>query len=191
MNVALRQPISVEQFLAWEERQELRYEFDGIRPIAMTGGTFGHDAIQLNLTRALSTRLRGTPCRAHGNSLKIEVMGRIRYPDAFITCGPPPPANSTVVTNPVVIFDVLSPGTAQTDRFTKNREYAAITSVQRYVIVEQDAIAATVFERAGEDWVGHIATDDAVLDMPEIGISIPLSELYEGVELPPATEGDT
>lgn len=136
MNVALRQNMTLQQFLAWEERQVLRYEFDGVRPMAMTGGTFGNDAIQLNLTRALSTRLRGTPCRAHGNSLKIEVMGRIRYPDAFVTCGPAPAANSTVVIDPVVIFEVLSPGSAQTDRFTKNREYAATPSVQRYVMLE-------------------------------------------------------
>lgn len=48
-----------------------------------------------------------------------------------------------------------------------------------------------MFERKGEDWVGHIATDDAILEMPEIGIAIPLAELYEGVDLPSATEGDT
>jgi hypothetical protein len=29
MTVALRKPMSPEQFLAWEERQPLRYEFDG------------------------------------------------------------------------------------------------------------------------------------------------------------------
>ena len=41
MNVVLRKPMTLEAFLAWEERQELRYEFDGFQPIAMTGGTFG------------------------------------------------------------------------------------------------------------------------------------------------------
>ena len=60
MNVAMQKPWTIEQFLAWEEKQELRYEFDGARPIAMTGGTFEHDAIQVNLVTALSTRLRGS-----------------------------------------------------------------------------------------------------------------------------------
>jgi nucleoside phosphorylase len=46
MNVTLRTPWTVERFLAWEERQELRHEFDGVRTIAMTGGTVAHDAIQ-------------------------------------------------------------------------------------------------------------------------------------------------
>ena len=38
MNGALRKSMTVAQFLAWEERQELRYEFDGFQPVAMTGG---------------------------------------------------------------------------------------------------------------------------------------------------------
>ena len=43
---ALAKPMNLESFLAWEERQELRYEFDGFRPIAMTGGTYAHAQIQ-------------------------------------------------------------------------------------------------------------------------------------------------
>ena len=155
----------------------------------MTGGTYEHDAIQVNLIRALANRLAGKPCRTHGNSIKIEVMGRIRYPDAFVTCGPIR-RGSMVLYDPVVIFEVLSKGTAHTDRMIKNREYASTASVRRYVMLEQGAIGATIFERVGEDWVGHILTDDAVLHMPEIGIEIPLQDLYEGVELsdPPADD---
>jgi hypothetical protein len=38
-------PMTLAEFLAWEERQELRYEFDGFAPVALTGGTRAHDAI--------------------------------------------------------------------------------------------------------------------------------------------------
>ena len=79
-----------EEFLAWEERQELRYEFDGFQPVAMTGGTYEHDAIQVNTVRALGNRLQGQPCRIHGSSIEFEVMGRVRYLDAFATCTPIP-----------------------------------------------------------------------------------------------------
>lgn len=182
MTSALRQPMTTEQFLAWEEGQELRYEFDGFAPVAMTGGTFEHDAIQVNLIRALANRLAGTPCRTHGNSLKVEVMGSIRYPDAFVTCGPIP-RGSTLLRDPVVIFEVLSKGTARTDRMVKNREYASTASVRRYVMLEQGTIGATMFERAGADWLGRILAADAMIRMPEIGIEIPLAELYEGLDL--------
>ena len=75
MNVALRQPMTLDAFLDWEERQELRYEFDGFQPVAMTGGTYAHAAIQRNLIIALGSRLRGKPCQAIGSELKIAVAG--------------------------------------------------------------------------------------------------------------------
>jgi hypothetical protein len=39
MSIAQRRSMTVDEFLAWERRQELRYEFDGSAPVAMTGGT--------------------------------------------------------------------------------------------------------------------------------------------------------
>ena len=36
MNVTLRQPMTVEQFLAWEERQPLRYKFDGLGAVGVS-----------------------------------------------------------------------------------------------------------------------------------------------------------
>ena len=53
-------------------------------------------------------------------------------------------------------------------------------------MLEQDRQAATVFARVGDDWVGHVVSGDAVLAMPEIGIELPLAELYEGVSFPEA-----
>ena len=149
----------------------------------MTGGTFAHDAIQIGLVSALHGRLRGKPCRVHGNSLKIRIMDSIRYPDAFVTRGPIR-SDSTVLHEPVVIFEVISKSTARTDRIVKNREYAATASVRRYVILEQEAAEATMFERTESgDWVGHILAADTTLHMPEIGVSLPLAEIYEGIDL--------
>jgi Uma2 family endonuclease len=188
MNIALRKPMTVAEFLDWEERQPLRYEFDGFQPIAMTGGTAAHAAIQRNLAIAIGIRLRGQPCQFFGNDLKIELAGKIRYPDGFVVCSPVSP-RAKLVSDPVVIFEVLSDSTARTDMVTKNHEYAAAPSVRRYVILSQDGQAGTMFERVGEDWVGHLLPGDFVLAMPEIGIEIPLAEFYEGVEFPlPETE---
>ncbi len=86
MNVTLAKPMTLVDFLEWEERQPLRYEFDGFRPIAMTGGTTAHAGIQRNLAISVGARLRGAPCRFYGSDLKIEVAGRIRYPDGFVVC---------------------------------------------------------------------------------------------------------
>jgi Uma2 family endonuclease len=188
MNVVLRKPMTLEAFLAWEDRQELRHEFDGFQPVAMTGGTSEHSAIQRNLITALTNRLRGQQCQPHGSELKVAVAGSIRYPDAFVVCSTVP-RGTTVVTDPVVVFEVLSPSTSTTDRIVKNQEYRDTPSIRRYVMLEQDRQAATVFARAGDDWVGHVVSGNAVLVMPEIGIELPLAEMYEGVSFPEAEAG--
>jgi Uma2 family endonuclease len=182
MSVAQQKPMTREQFLAWEEKQELRYEFDGFQPIAMTGGTAAHAMIQHNLHRALGGRLRGTPCRFYGSDLKIETAAGFRYPDGIVVCSPVP-GSATVVADPVVIFEVLSASTASTDLVTKNYEYAATPSVRRYVVLAQDSAAGSMFERIGTDWVGHLPSAESTLRMPEIGIELPLSELYDGVDV--------
>ncbi len=57
MNVAIRKPMALAEFLAWEHEQDRRYEFDGEQPVAMTGGTAAHSIIATNLVRALEDRL--------------------------------------------------------------------------------------------------------------------------------------
>ena len=69
MNVALRKPWTQEQFFSWAETQEIRHEFDGAQPVAMTGGTAGASAIGVNLLAALRSRLRGGACRPLGPDL--------------------------------------------------------------------------------------------------------------------------
>ena len=184
MNLALRRSMAADEFLTWEEGQEFKHEFDGFGPVAMTGVTRAHAIVQGNFIASLGARLRGGPCRVFGSDLKIKADASIRYPDAFVTCTAGPNA-STVVHDPVVVFEILGPGTAKTDRIAKNREYRATPSIRRYVMLEQDEIAATVFARAGEadeDWIGHILAADAVLRMPEIGVEVPLAELYDGFD---------
>ena len=183
MNLAVRKPMSLAEFLEWEERQPLRYEFDGVGPVAMTGGTFAHAVIQRNLAIAVGGRLRGRPCQFSGADLKIEVAeGHIRYPDGMVVCSPVERA-ATVVRDPVVVFEVLSPSTAGVDRIVKAREYQATPSIQRYVMLEQDGVGATVYARGRDGWtVSILDGGDAMLSLPEIGVDLPLGELYEGLD---------
>ncbi len=188
MNVTVAQPWTRDRFLEWEARQPTRFEFDGFQPVAMTGGTAAHAAIQRNLAIAVGGRLRGTPCRFFGNDLKIEVGASFRYPDGFITCMPVAP-RSTVASEPVVVFEVLSVSTAGTDRIIKLREYQATASIRRYGILEQDFAAATVIERRGDEWTVLALTNGDMLRLPEAGIELALSELYDGLDF--ATDDTT
>jgi Uma2 family endonuclease len=181
--------MTIEAFLAWEERQELRWEFDGFEPMAMTGGTNAHEAIGGNLRAVLHTALQGKQCSVRGPTMKIEVAGRIRYPDAFVFCSAAA-RDQTVISDPVVVFEVLSPSTSHVDRIEKLREYQATASILRYVILEQDAIAATIYLKRDGIWTVSVMTETETLTMPEIEVDVPLSAIYAEVELPPrdATE---
>ena len=175
--------MTLAEFLAWEERRELRHEFDGFEPTSMTGGTIAHDQITFDLRTALATRLAGKPCRPLGPNGKIIADGRARYPDALVVCRPVSPT-ATVAEDPVIVFEVLGEGGSQTDLIDKNREYRATLSIQRYAVLQQTRKAAIVFARAAKGWLSEIVSgDDAVLDLPEIGIAVPLREVYANVAL--------
>ena len=183
MSAVLKDPMSLEAFLDWESRQELKYEFDGFQPVAMVGVSLEHARIQRNLLTALTNRLRGHRCEAIGSDLKIQVAGRIRYPDAFIIRSPPP-RGTLVVDDPVVVFEILGPDTANKDPFDKNLEYRDTPSIRRYVMLEQFRMGATVFSRDAGGWDGHLLIGAADLELPEVGITLPLAELYADVEFP-------
>ena len=157
MDVAVRREMTVEDFLLWEEGQEGRWEFDGFEPVAMVGGTVAHATDMLAILAAELTRAaawRAVPRRL-AEGLKVMAADRVRYPDVFVACGGNDNA-ATVAVNPVVVFEVLSPGTASTDLIVKNREYRATPSIVRYVVLAQDKVGASVFERAGGGLGGDV-----------------------------------
>ena len=187
MNIAVQTPaMTREAFFAWAQLQGARYEFDGLRPVAMTGGSNNHSRTSQNIYFALRSRLQGSACQAFGPDAGLATTGNaVRYPDALVTCSKVPGAGY-VVPGVVVVFEVLSPTSGRTDRIEKLREYRAVTSIRRYVVVEFASIGLTVFSRPGgaDDWVATSLTGDDVLDLPEIGIQIPVGEFYELVDLP-------
>ncbi|HEX3349568.1 MAG TPA: Uma2 family endonuclease [Acetobacteraceae bacterium] len=125
MNIALHGPTTVAEFLAWEERQPLRYEFDGTRPLAIAGGTLRHNRICRNINGALDGRLRGSTCQAFGTDVKIIANNHIRYPDAFVTCSPQNEIG-TVAEAPVVVFEVINNSTESIDRVDELPGYLAV-----------------------------------------------------------------
>ncbi|HVY13607.1 MAG TPA: Uma2 family endonuclease [Rhodopila sp.] len=190
MNAPLRQPWTQEQFFAWASTQERRYEFDGFQPVAMTGGTNGASAIGVNLITALHGRLRNSGCRPLGPDAGIETVNTaIRYPDALVTCSRFDPQGQKVP-GVVVVFEVVSPNSSRIDRIVKVREYAAVPSIRRYVILESSSVDLTVMERetADQTWRTTVLTGEDILRMPEIGIEIPVSEIYEGLAFPDQEE---
>jgi len=180
-----------EEFLNWAAIQDQRYEFDGFEPVAMTGGTVDHSQIAQNISYALRRRLNGTGCRPLGPDAGVATIGEaIRYPDALVTCTKGP-GTDRIVPGVVAVFGVLSPTSGRTDHIDKLREYQAVPSILRYVILEHASVGLSVhFRLNGDDpWTTIPLTEGDVLRMPEIGIEIPVAEFYEGTDLLETEDG--
>jgi len=186
MNVALQKPWTQERFFEWAQVQDMRYEFDGFRPVAMTGGFNNASAIGVNLITALRIRLRGTGCRPLGPDAGVETINQaVRYPDALVTCSKLE-MQDRKVPGAVAVFEVVgrTPEANRRDRIIKVREYAAVPSIRRYVIIESSNAGLTVMERGGgsDPWTLNVLTIEGILALPEIGIEIPVAEIYEDIE---------
>jgi len=185
---------SLDDFLAWEEKQELRYELlPGGVITMMAGGSGDHDLIAMNIGGVLRPQLRGTGCVAHGSNLKVtsERTQSSVYPDVFVRCGPPV-GGRTRTDDPLVVFEVLSEGSARHDLTRKRQVYKAMPTVQVVVYVSQDDYRLDILRRTADGSFDDEVLEgpDAVLELSEIGASLTLSEIYEDTSLAAAT-GDT
>ena len=172
-----------DEFFDWAEAQDVRYEYDGLQPVAMTAGNLGHSLITGNIISQLKNRLRGKPCQPVGPDAGVATIGNtVRYPDAVITCKKFN-FRDRLVPDPVIVFEVISPSSIRIDRINKLREYQAVPSIRRYLIVEGDAAAVTILSRghASDPWTAAGLTHDDILPLPEIGIELPISDIYEGI----------
>jgi len=121
MDTVPSRPGTAETFLAREDRQEGKHEFDGAQVIQMTGGSFAHQDILFNLRTLLARLLADTALRA-----VQKMRNRIgdRFPNVTV-CAAGHPQTQRTLTDAVVVFEVLSDDTATTDRVAKLRDYAA------------------------------------------------------------------
>ena len=188
---------TVEQYLAMEETSDARHEFRDGQIINMPGGTFGHNLIVKNVQSGINGRLGGSGCVAISNDMRVQVTGsgRYYYPDVVVVCGSPvfnPPDRQTTLVNPRVIVEVLSPSTADFDRGEKFNDYIGIETLQDYVLIAQDRPRVQTFYRQPDGiWaVGPWAIGlDGQAAFRSLHVTLPLAEVYAGVELPPVTVG--
>lgn len=202
MSNALRRPrMTQQEFLDWVETQEEPWEFDGFEPVpkygvdatGMVGATRRHATITQNIWFALRSRLRGGPCQVLGADAGVAIpAGSVRFPDALVTCTAGA-GTDRVIPGVILVFEVLSPSTGRIDRVVKLREYAAVPTIRRYVILEFSGRLVTMFSRADATapWLATPLTEEDTLPLPEIGAEIPIAEFYEGVAFDDATGRET
>jgi Uma2 family endonuclease len=186
--------VSVEDYLAGELDSSVKHEYLGGVVYAMAGARNSHNLIATNTIGSLYARLRGKPCRPYNSDTKIRIRlrGHVRfyYPDASVKCEPNSQDDS-FQDEPVALFEVLSRKTRRIDEGEKKDAYQTIPSLGVYVLIEQEMPAVVVFRRAGENFEREVYQRlDAVVPLPEIGIDLPLAEIYEAVEFVPERDDE-
>ena len=182
MDAVLDRPWTTDSFLAWEDRQEGRHEFDGRDIIPMTGGSVAHQRIIGNLWVALMGLLSDQTMIAV-MEMRLRIGPKVRYPDVIVCAGPLAQTTRTL-TDAVAIFEVLSDDAAAIDREDKLSDYTAVPSLRCYVLLEQTSVAATLYQREpGGAWIAT-APRDGTLILPGVDVTLSLSELYRGLTFP-------
>ena len=183
--------ISPEDYIEAERVAELRHEYVDGHVYAMAGASDDHNRIAGNIFRELSNAFRGRRCEPFINDMKVKIPPAFAdvyyYPDVFVVCDPADNAKYHRE-RPSVILEVISPDTERIDRREKSIVYRSIPELTAYVIVEQDRIAMTVLRRSESGWQSEVLEGPgAVLELPGIGVEIPLERIYERTTMGTAT----
>ncbi len=176
-----RQRMSVEEFLAWSEGQEGRYELvDGL-VYAQAAERLAHTKMKGLIFLALvdAIRRRGLNCHALVDGAAVRISTRTIFePDALVYCGPELPPDATFVENPVVVVEVISPSTGRNDHTRKLAGYFNPPSIQHYLIIDPDERLVVHHERGPDGVVRTHFFTEGVLRLDPPGIELPLADLY-------------
>jgi Uma2 family endonuclease len=195
MTMPVRQTpqFTVEEYLRLERDATEKHEYRDGEIIAMSGGTVKHSLLTANVGGALWTRLRGSPCRVYDSNLRVRINRKrlYSYPDLTVICErpaiDPDDSSGETITNPRVVVEVLSASTETYNRTKKFDRYRELDSFREYILVAQDAARVeTFFKQADGSWALDVVTGlDATIKLRGIEISLPLAEIYAGIEFPP------
>jgi Uma2 family endonuclease len=179
--------ISRDEYLEGELASEIRHEYVAGNVYAMSCGTLNHQRIAGNFSYLAKRQLVGKTCFPTGSDFKLHVPlaggeEAFYYPDGMIICVPVP-GNALFTDSPSVILEVLSPTTRRIDEVQKFRDYITIPALGTYILAETDSPFLTLHRRDGAGFRREILSGpDAVLELPEAGVTIELAELYRDVD---------
>jgi Uma2 family endonuclease len=189
---------SPEGYLAFERGTDARHEYLDGHVYAMAGESIEHSRICVNVAGELRARLKGRPCEVLSPNMKVVTSpsGLFSYPDVVVVCGEPQfyDERRDILTNPTVVFEVLSPLTEAYDRGEKFLRYRTqIETLQEYVLVSQHRPLVEHYVRQPDgSWSYSSAGDlSEAIDLPSIDCRLPLSEIYDRIIFPAGDAGES
>lgn len=170
------------------ERTSLgRWEYVNGEIRAMSGGTADHSTIAMNIGRALGNALTPKGCRVFGSDMKVHTLDRTNtFPDISVVCGPLSfhRGRKDIITNPILIVEVLSDSTEAYDLGDKFRHHQSIPSLTDYLIVAQDEARVLLYTRQGDHWEFRDITGlSSTVHLPSVETTLALTDIYALIEL--------
>jgi Uma2 family endonuclease len=191
MNSTIRKAerMSLDDFeeLLFDRPEDEKWELiDGVLVKGMVGARVEHHIIIDNIGYALRSHFERNrlPCRVFRESffLKKRENDLAALPDVMVRCGKIEPG-ATSIDDPIVLFEVVSPGSEGKDRLIKRIAYQRLPSLQHYVLVERDRPFIDHYIRTADGWRGEVPLEtlDAVLKLPAIEFEMAVAEIYRDV----------
>ncbi|PIE44170.1 MAG: hypothetical protein CSA50_01800 [Gammaproteobacteria bacterium] len=177
-------------YLKQERKATEKSEYLNGHVYAMAGASREHNQLVFNLAGLLHAQLRGSPCSAFVNDMRVrsDTTESYFYPDLTVVCSDAEFEDDEMDTllNPVLIIEVLSPSTEGYDRGAKFAHYRRIESLHEYVLITQDRYSIERYVRNdGGLWtLSEVSTLDAAIELTTIGCRLQLNEVYEKVSMP-------
>jgi Uma2 family endonuclease len=178
--------MTLNEFLRWEDGTDTRYELIGGLPIAMAPPARAHGMLCARLGGMIDAGLRSRrPCSAQTEAgiVRPDRDDTFYAADLAVTCSPYQ-RGEQLVRDPILIVEILSPGTERHDRRTKLPAYRDIDSVSEIVLIDSESIYAEILRREGDRWITELVQRrDATLRLSSVDLQIAMAELYEGIDV--------
>jgi Uma2 family endonuclease len=186
---AEKRKFTIAEYLAMEEKAVEKHEFHEGEILMMSGGTYRHSVISVNLGAILHGLVKGKHCQTLDSNMRVRISDRWHYvyPDFSIVCGSPvfdpDDKKKTTIINPRVVIEVLSESIELYDRggkFDLNRQ---IPSLEEYVLVSQWQPMVETYWRQPQDetWIFN-AYKGPSATLRSLQINLPFSEIYAGID---------
>jgi Uma2 family endonuclease len=179
--------ITAAEYLAAERKSPERHEFFNGEIIPMTGASRPHNLIANKISRLLGNVLDELDYEVYQSDMRVHnpALASYSYPDVVVVKGVPQLIDDQFDTllNPVLIIEVLSPGTESYDRSDKALAYRQLPSLREYLLVSQDKAVVEHWVRLSEHkWqVEEIKGLDATLRLLDGTCEIKLADVYRKV----------
>lgn len=183
------------EYFAFEQTAFGRWEYVSGQIRLMAGGTDDHNTVAANIVRALGNALVPKNCRVYSADMKVHCGDGVNtFPDASAVCGARVyyQGRADVLTNPILIVEVLSPSTEKYDQGEKFEHYKTIPSLRDYLLVAQDQPRVMLYSHRNNHWdlQEAVGTENSVF-LPSVEVTVALADVYALMEFTPdAPVGD-